>query len=78
MFPSGFENLGSALIDLNRIPGRRYEEFCQAGQDLAACEPILNRTKVVSEVAVVLDYNSLWANRIKPIHKECTYEGYAQ
>ena len=47
VFPSGFENLGSALIDLNRIPGRRYEEFCQAGQDLAACEPILNRTKVV-------------------------------
>lgn len=78
VFPSGFENLGSALIDLNRIPGRRYEEFCQAGQDLAACEPILNRTKVVSEVAVVLDYNSLWANRIKPIHKEFTYEGYAQ
>ena len=78
VFPSGFENLGSALIDLNRIPGRRYEEFCQAGQDLAACEPILNRTKVVSQVAVVLDYNSLWANRIKPIHKEFTYEGYAQ
>ena len=33
---------------------------------------------MVSQVAVVLDYNSLWANRIKPIHKEFTYEGYAQ
>lgn len=78
VFPSGFEQLGSAMIDLDRIPGRRYEEFSQAGKDLKVLDPILSQTCIKAEVAIVVEYDSLWINKIKPIHKEFAYEKYIQ
>lgn len=76
VFASGFEQLGSAMIDLDRIPGRRYEEFKQAGQDLVTLSPILDKTSVKSEVAIVMDYDCLWIDKIKPFHKEFLYHRY--
>ena len=76
VFPSGFEQLGSAMIDLDRIPGRRYEEFKNAGNDLLQLEPLLDKTKLTAEVAIVVDFDNLWIDRIKPINKTFNYEGY--
>lgn len=76
VFPAGFEQLGSAMIDLDRKPGRRYEEFKQAGQDLKKLNPLLDVTVLNSEVAIVVDFDNLWIDRIKPINKSFTYEAY--
>ncbi|MGI6672226.1 MAG: beta-galactosidase [Christensenellales bacterium] len=78
VFPAGFEQLGSALIDLNRLPGRRYEEICQAGEDLEAMKDILAISRVRPEVAIVIDYSSLWIHRIKPINKDFDYSRYVR
>jgi beta-galactosidase len=43
-FPFGFEQLGSSLIDLDRIPRRRFAEICDASRDLARIGPLLERT----------------------------------
>lgn len=76
VFPSGFEQLGSAMIDLDRKPGRRYDEFKAAGKDLKNMEPLLNETQIKSDVAVVVDFDNLWVDRIKPINKSFCYEDY--
>ena len=78
VFPSGFEQLGSAMIDLDRKPGRRYEEFKAAGKDLKAIEPLLSVTKIKSDVAIVIDFDNLWIDRIKPINKSFSYEAYVK
>lgn len=78
VFPAGFEQLGSAMIDLDRVPGRRYEEFKQAGIDLKRMNPILSQTTLEAEVALVVEYDSLWINGIKPIHKDFSYAKYIQ
>jgi len=76
VFPSGFEQLGSAMIDLDRKPGRRYDEFKNAGNDLLKMEPLLCETKLEADVAIVVDFDNLWADRIKPINKSFCYEAY--
>lgn len=76
VFASGFEQLGSGMLDLDRIPGRRYEEFKQAGQDLVKVSSILEKTALKSEVAIVMDYDSMWIDKIKPFHKEFLYHRY--
>ncbi len=72
-FKSGYEQLGSCLIDLDRVPRRRYYEFAETGAMLDKLAPILNSTEVKTDVAIVFDYDSLWSLDIKPISKEFSY-----
>jgi len=76
IFEGGFEQLGSALIDIDRVPRRRYQEFVDAYQDLQTYEPILDKTKIQAKVAMILDYDSIWSDEIKPINKKFAYEPY--
>lgn len=77
-FKWGFEQLGSSLMDLDRVPRRRFYELSEAGKELANIKEILERTKVSSRVAMIFDYDSLWATKIKPIHNNFSYLEYLQ
>jgi beta-galactosidase len=73
VFRSGFEQLGSALLDLDRIKRRRFYEFKQTGQDVAKLKEILENTRVESKIAMVFHYDSCWVNGIKPINRTDCY-----
>ena len=72
-FKSGYEQLGSCLIDLDRVPRRRYHEFAETGDMLQTLAPILDNTSIKASVAIIFDYDSLWSMHIKPISKEYEY-----
>jgi beta-galactosidase len=78
VFPAGFEQLGSALLDLDRVPRRRFQEFCEAAEDMKKYGPVLEKTEIRADVAIILSYDSLWSSRIKPINKAFAYEAYIQ
>jgi len=78
IFRAGFEQLGSALIDGDRIPRRRYYEMKAAHEDMKYYQPIVESTKVKAEVAIVMNMDSLWNMAIKPIHADLKYQQYIQ
>lgn len=56
-----FEKFHGAVIDhYGKEDDRTYQECCRVGADLEAMEPLLN-TRVISEVAVVHDWENRWA-----------------
>ena len=70
----GSEQLNYALLDQDRVPRRKYFEFSQTAKMLEKYSDIFeNSTPVNSSVAVVFDYNSLWALKIKPINHDFSY-----
>lgn len=79
VFRSGAEQLNYALLDQDAVPRRRYFEFRNTAKALAEYESMLLNTKVLkSKIAIMIDYDSLWALRIKPIGCGFDYIGYAK
>ncbi len=77
-FPFGFEQLGSSLIDLDRIPRRRFAEICDASRDLARIGPLLERTGIQARAALLFDIENLWSLKMKPVHRQFEYTAYCQ
>lgn len=78
-FCSGAEQLNYALIDQDRVPRRRYFEFQKTMEHLKSHSEILEKSRVKkADAAILIDYNSLWALRIKPVKHEHSYIGYAR
>lgn len=77
-FCSGAEQLNYALLDQDRVPRRRYYEFQKTMKHLQEHSTILENTRVKkADIAIIIDYDSLWALRIKPVKHEHSYIGYA-
>jgi beta-galactosidase len=64
-FPFGAEQLNYAIVDMDGVPRRRYEEMRETAALMQRLAPI-SKLKVSSQAAVCVDYASLWAHRIKP------------
>ena len=78
IFCSGAEQLNYALIDQDRVPRRRYFEFQRTMEHLKEHSAVLEHSQVKkADTAILIDYNSLWALRIKPVKHEHSYIGYA-
>lgn len=78
IFCSGAEQLNYALIDQDRVPRRRYFEFQRTMEHLKEHSVVLEQSRVKkADTAILIDYNSLWALRIKPVKHEHSYIGYA-
>lgn len=77
-FPFGFEQLGSSLIDLDRVPRRRYAEICAASRDLAQIGPLLERTGIQARAALLFSLENLWSLKTKPIHRQFDVLAYSQ
>ena len=77
-FPYGAEQLNYAIVDMDGIPRRRYYEMKETAELLKKLEP-LSGAKFPSEAAILLDYDSHWALRIKPVNDPLfTYLDYGQ
>ncbi len=72
-FPKGAEQLESAILPLDGVPGRKYFEMKEAGAEFARIGPLIEQTKVASEVGIVWSYDSLWALAVKPISRDMSY-----
>jgi beta-galactosidase len=52
---------------------RRYREAAQTASDLHKLSPLLEGTTVKAPVAIIYDYDSIWALRIQPGYEGNTY-----
>lgn len=68
-FPMGAEQLNYAILDQDGIPRRRFHEMRQTADDLACLSDLLAATAPTSEVAILFDYDTHWALRIKPVNE---------
>lgn len=71
-FPYGAEQLNYAIVDMDGVPRRRYDEMCQTAEVLQKLEPY-ERAVMKNEAAIVADYDSYWALKIKPVNESFQY-----
>ena len=64
-FPIGAEQLNYSIVDMDGVPRRRYYEMKETAEVLKTLAP-LEDSLFANEAAVVMDYDSHWAHRIKP------------
>lgn len=77
-FPYGAEQLNYAIVDMDGVPRRRYYEMQETAEILKKLEA-LETARFCGEVAVVFDYDSLWAMKIKPANSgELNYWEYCR
>lgn len=77
VFPFGAEQLNYAILDQDGIPRRRFYELKETVEELKALDRILTESDICKkEVAICMDYDTLWALKIKPIHKNFDYNKY--
>ena len=75
-FRSGAEQLNYALLDADRKPRRRYFEFSKTAKMLDTYADVLENTKVAeNQAAILFDYQSLWALKLKPVNHDFSYVG---
>jgi beta-galactosidase len=63
---AGREQYWHGLLGHDGVPGRRYREAAQVASEYRRLEGVLAGTTVRPRVAIVYDYDSLWALRFQP------------
>jgi beta-galactosidase len=66
----GREQYWHGLLGHDGKPGRRYAEAAQTAKELHALWPLLDGTTVKASVAIVYDYESIWATRFQKSFSE--------
>jgi beta-galactosidase len=75
----GREQYWHGILYHHGIPQRRYEELRQIGQEFEALSPELDGSVVASQMAILYDYDSLWALESQPnVPADFGYAGLAQ
>jgi beta-galactosidase len=69
----GQEQLHGTLVDQSGRPRPFYEEVGQLGRDFAAASSLLAGSEIRSSVAMLHDYDSLWALQWQPHHCDFDY-----
>ena len=69
----GQEQLHGTLVDQSGRPRPFYEEAQQLGKDFERISPILAGSKIRASVAMLNDYDSLWAIQWQPHHRDFDY-----
>lgn len=65
---AGREQYWHGLLGHDGKPLRRYREAAQTAADMFKLQPYLEGTTVEAQVAIVYDYESLWAMRFQPAY----------
>ena len=69
----GQEQLHGTLVDQSGRPRPFYEEAQQLGRDFETASPILAGSEIKASVAMLNDYDSLWAIQWQPHHRDFDY-----
>jgi beta-galactosidase len=72
---AGREQYWHGLLGHDGKPGRRYQEAAQVAKEYAKLEDDLAGTTVKSDVAVIYDYDSIWALRFQPGFEGNSFQG---
>ncbi len=72
---AGREQYWHGLLGHDGKPGRRYQEAARVAKEYAGLADLLAGTTVKSDVAVVYDYDSLWALRFQPGFRGNSFQG---
>ena len=72
-FPYGAEQLDGAILDVDNKPRRRYYELKDTAAEIKELEEILTKSEIVSDIAIMIDYDSYWALKIKPVNGGMTH-----
>jgi beta-galactosidase len=62
----GTEQYWHGILPHHGQPGHRYEELTELGAEVRSLSPALAGTRVSTDVAILYDYDSLWALEIQP------------
>ena len=65
---AGREQYWHGLLGHDGNPGRRYEEAAVTARELHSIEGEIEGTRVCAKVAIVYDYESIWAFEIQPAY----------
>ncbi len=63
---SGTEQFWQGVLNHDGRPGRRYREIAELGAELEAFAPHLDGTTPRNPVAILYDYDQIWALQIQP------------
>jgi beta-galactosidase len=72
---AGREQYWHGLLGHDGKPGRRYREAAQVAKEYASLAALLAGTTVKSDVAVLYDYDSIWALRFQPGFRGNSFQG---
>ncbi len=61
----GREQYWHGLLGHDGVPGRRYREAAETAKELTAMWPLLEGTTVKAKIAIIYDYESIWATRFQ-------------
>lgn len=70
---TGREQYLSGIIGQDGEPTRRFHDVKKTSRDIRKIEPFLKNTTLKSEVAILFDYESAWANWFTPVYKQNDY-----
>lgn len=70
---TGREQYLSGITGQDGEPTRRFHDIKKTGKDIKKIEPYLKNTSLKSEVAILFDYESAWANWFTPVYKQNNY-----
>ena len=69
----GREQYWHGILGHDGKPGRRYQEAAQTARDLHTLDEHLKGTTVRADVAIIYDYESVWALSFQPAYDENKY-----
>ena len=63
---SGTEQFWQGILNHDAVPGRRYREIAQFGQELKRLDAEFDGTRPRNEAAILYSYEQIWALQIQP------------
>jgi beta-galactosidase len=72
----GTEQHWQGILDHHGIPGRRYTEVTQVGQELQKVGALLVGSQAKPQVAIMQSYDSRFAFQVQPNHPSFSYESH--
>ena len=75
---SGTEQYWQGVLEHHGIPGRRYDEVQQVGQELQKTGETILKSQVKPQVAIMQSYDTRFAFQVQPNNPRLSYEGHIQ
>ncbi len=74
----GAEQHWLGILDQHSIPGRRYAEVSQVGQELQKIAARISGSQIKPQAAIMQSYDARFAFQIQPQHPRFSYEAHLQ
>lgn len=76
--PNGLDQQHGSLVNSAGNTRLIYDEIAQLGSELPVIQPLLQDSKVETEVAILVDTESRWSVDALPLHRDFNYTSFLQ